>query len=99
MVGVAIESRQRSPKTEYLRAFGFLVTVHRLANWQIALTTPVMQAMAIAANVAMNLPDVDVTYDDVRKALSKLHEVLVKEVHPAHCSMLRAEWLENSGEK
>lgn len=68
MIGAAIESRQRSPKTEYLRAFGNLLTdVHRFA-----LTTQTMQAMAIVANVVINLPDVDVTYDDVRKALAKL---------------------------
>jgi hypothetical protein len=68
MIGAAIESRQKSPKTEYLRAFGNLLTnVHNFA-----LTTPIMQAMAIVANVAINLPDVDVTYDDVRKALAKL---------------------------
>jgi hypothetical protein len=64
MIGAAIESRQRSPKTEYLRAFGNLLTdVHG-----IALTTPIMQAMAITANVVINLPDVYVTYDDVRKS-------------------------------
>ncbi|MBK6744293.1 MAG: hypothetical protein IPG66_15535 [Hydrogenophilales bacterium] len=68
MIGAAIESRQRSAKTEYLRAFGNLLTdVHGFA-----LTTPIMQAMAIVANVVINLPDVDVTYDDVRKALAKL---------------------------
>ena len=68
MIGVAIESRQRSLKTEYLRAFGNLLTdVHGFA-----LTTPIMNAMAIVANVVINLPDVDVTYDDVRKALAKL---------------------------
>jgi len=79
MIGAAIESRQRSPKTEYLRAFGNLLTdVHRFA-----LTTQTMQAMAIVANVVINLPDVDVTYDDVRKALAKLG----------------GERLENSGEK
>jgi hypothetical protein len=79
MIGAAIESRQKSPKTEYLRAFGNLLTdVHNFA-----LTTPIMQAMAIVANVVINLPDVDVTYDDVRKALAKLG----------------GERLENSGEK
>jgi len=67
MIGAAIRSRQRSPKTEYLRAFGNLLTeVHKFA-----LTTPIMQAMAIVANVVINLPDVDVTYDDVRKVLAK----------------------------
>jgi hypothetical protein len=79
MIGAAIESRQRSPKTEYLRAFGNLLTdVHGFA-----VTTPTMQAMAIVANVVINLPDVDVTYDDVRKALAKLG----------------GERLENSGKK
>ncbi len=79
MIGAAIESRQKSPKTEYLRAFGNLLTdVHNFA-----LTTPIMQAMAIAANVVIDSPNVDVTYDDVRKALAKLH----------------GERLENSGEK
>ena len=65
MIGAAIESRQRSTKTEYLRAFGNLLTdVHGFA-----LTTPMMQAMAIVATVVINSPDVDVTYDDVRKRL------------------------------
>ena len=68
MIGAAIESRQRSAKTEYLRAFGNLLTdVHGFA-----LTTPIMQAMAFVANVVINTPDVDVTHDDVRKALAKL---------------------------
>lgn len=68
MIGAAIESRQRSPKTECLRAFGSLLTdVHGFT-----LTKPMMQAMVIVANVVINLPDVDVTYDDVRKALAKL---------------------------
>lgn len=68
MIGAAIQSRQRSPKTEYLRAFGNLLTdTHGLT-----LTTPILKAIAIVANVVINLPDVDVTYDDVRKALAKL---------------------------
>lgn len=79
MIGAAIQSRQRSPKTEYLRAFGnLLIDAHGFT-----LTTAIMQAMAIAANVVINLPGVDVTYDDVRKALAKLG----------------GERLENSGEK
>lgn len=68
VIGAAIESRQKSTKTEYLRAFGHLLTdVHGFT-----LTTAVMQAMAIVANVVINLPDVDVSYDDVRKAVPKL---------------------------
>lgn len=68
MIGAAIESRKRNQKTEYLRAFGALLTdAHGFA-----LTTPIMQAMAIVANVAINSPDVDVSHDDVRKALARL---------------------------
>ena len=65
MIGAAIESRQKSPKTEYVRAFGNLLTeVHKFE-----LTAPVQKAIAVVANVVINQPDVDVTYDDVRKAL------------------------------
>ncbi len=67
MIGAAIMSRKGTPTTAYLRAFGNLLTdVHG-----IAMTTPIMQAMAIVANVVLNLPDVDVTYDNVRKALKR----------------------------
>lgn len=65
MIGAAIESRQKSPKTEYVRAFGnLLAEVHKFE-----LTAPVQKAIAVVANVVINQPDVDVTYDDVRKAL------------------------------
>ena len=68
MIGAAIDSRKQNDKTEYLRAFGaLLIEEHRFI-----LTTDIKKAMAIAANVVINLPDIDVTYDDVRKALAKL---------------------------
>lgn len=67
MIGAAIDSRQHNPKTEYLRAFANLLTkVHN-----INLTTKVMHVMATVATVVINLPDVDVTFDDVRKVLAK----------------------------
>jgi hypothetical protein len=67
MVGAAIRSRQKSKKTEYLRAFGnLLAEVHGFD-----LTTPIMKAMAIVASVVLSPSDVDVTYDDVRKALAR----------------------------
>jgi hypothetical protein len=48
-----------------VRAFGNLLTeVHKFE-----LTAPVQKAIAVVANVVINQPDVDVTYDDVRKAL------------------------------
>ena len=68
MIGAAIVTRQRSAKTEYLRAFGNLLTdVHHIIP-----TTVVMKAMANVANVVIDMPNVDVIYDDVRKALAKL---------------------------
>lgn len=69
MIGAAIAKREKNIKTEYLRAFGNMLTdAHGFV-----LTTPIMQAMAIVANVVINLPDdVDVTYNDVRQALAKL---------------------------
>jgi hypothetical protein len=67
MIGAAIQSRQRNSKTEYLRAFGNLLTdVH-----EFTLTTAIRLAMAIVANVVINLRDVDVTSDDVRKTLAR----------------------------
>ncbi len=64
MIGDAIISRQRSIKTEYLRAFA-----NRLTNKQLTMSVIVMRAIAIVATVVINLPDIVVTYDDVRKAL------------------------------
>ncbi|WAR44285.1 hypothetical protein [Methylomonas rapida] len=68
VIGAAIDSRKQSLKAEYLRAFGNLLTEQH----GFMLTTDIMKAMAIAANVVINAPDIDTTYDDVRKALAKL---------------------------
>ena len=66
MIGAAIDSRQRSEKTEYLRAFAnLLIDVHH-----IDLTNTVMRAMAIVANVAINQPDIAVMLGDVRQTLA-----------------------------
>lgn len=64
-VAAAIDSRKANVRTDYVRAFAHLLTdVHHFT-----LTTAVRQAMAIVANVVLNLLNSDVTYDDVRKAL------------------------------
>lgn len=69
---VALASRQSSVKTEYLRAFGNLLgDVHRLD-----ITATVMRAMAVAANVVINDQEIDVSYDDVRKALLRTKDRL-----------------------
>jgi hypothetical protein len=67
-IGAAIDSRKKNEKTEYLRAFGELLTSQN----RFSLTPEIIKAMAITANVVINSPDVDVSYDDVRKALSAL---------------------------
>ncbi len=67
-VGTAVRTRQRSAKTEYLRAFGdLLMRVHHLTP-----TPTIRRAMAIVATVVINLPDVVVSDDDVRKAMPSL---------------------------
>ncbi|MDX7849660.1 hypothetical protein SJR91_19180 [Aeromonas caviae] len=65
VIEAATSSRQHSQKSEYLRAFGYLLA----KQYHFTLTKPLMQAMAIAANVVINSPDTIVTYDDVSKAL------------------------------
>ena len=65
VIGAAIGTRQRNIKTEYIRAFGQIVT----ESQELELGPIMMKAMASVANVVINLPEVDVTYDDVRKAL------------------------------
>ncbi|MEZ5494202.1 MAG: hypothetical protein R3E61_06340 [Pseudomonadales bacterium] len=66
-IDAAIQTRQRSIKTEYIRAFAKI-----MAEYQVSIsTTKIMKAMAMVANVVINRPDVDVSYDDVRKALQE----------------------------
>lgn len=67
VIGVAIESRQRNPKTEYIRAFSKLLT----DGYGFKLNQVVMKAMAVITNVVINQDVIGATYDDVRKALSK----------------------------
>jgi hypothetical protein len=70
LVRAAIETRQRSPKTEYLRAFcQCLREVHG-----IRLTRGVLRAVAAASTVVGSVddPEFSVTYDDVRKAVARL---------------------------
>ena len=65
MIEAAINSRQKNTKTEYLRAFGY--SWHTVKNNE--LTPSIMHAIAITADVVLNLPDCSVTYDDARKTL------------------------------
>jgi hypothetical protein len=63
----ATETRQRNIKTDYLRGFG-----HLLIRRGLELTPPIMRAMAITTTVVINDPEIDATYDDVRKVLATL---------------------------
>ncbi len=61
----AIMSRQRNPKTEYIRGYADL-----LRKGGVNLSSNILKAIAITATVVINNPDLIVTYDDVRKALA-----------------------------
>jgi hypothetical protein len=67
MIGAAIKKRQSNPSTEYIRAFAHLLfDEYRFQN-----STALMNAMAMVATVVINDPQVDVSYDDVRKSILK----------------------------
>ncbi|TSE29334.1 hypothetical protein LCC91_05380 [Tepidimonas taiwanensis] len=69
MVGAAVASRKHSPKVEYLRAF---LHVLREVHGIEANTPQAQRAVAIVADVVLDDPDLEVTYDDVRKAQIRL---------------------------
>lgn len=68
MIGAAINTRQSNPATEYIRAFAHLLT----DTHGFTLTAPMMKAMAVIATVVIGEDDTDITYDNVRKIVSKL---------------------------
>ena len=71
LIANAIASRKNNSKAEYLRAFVYLMFEEhswRAGAYNIAPTPAVKNAMAIAANVAINQSHIDASPDDVRKA-------------------------------
>ncbi|MBU2987259.1 hypothetical protein KO528_17980 [Saccharophagus degradans] len=75
--GAALSARKDNTKTQYLRAFGFCLRENGFER-----SKELYKAIAIIANIVLNsgantpdisscIDDFDVTYDDVRKALSK----------------------------
>jgi hypothetical protein len=67
-IGAALESQKKNSKTEFLRAFGKLLKdAHGFEP-----TAPTVKAMAIVANVVINRPEIDVSYDDVQKVLARI---------------------------
>ena len=72
LIANAIASRKNNSKAEYLRAFVYLTFEEhngRAGTYDIVPTPAVKNAMAIAANVAFNQSNNDISPDDVRKAL------------------------------
>lgn len=63
VIGAAIEKRQNNQKTDYLRGFGKSLT----EDHGFSLSPSVKKAMAVIATVVLDSPEIDVTYDDVRK--------------------------------
>ena len=66
MIGAAVSNRQANAKTEYIRAFAAA-----LRKREIVISANVQKAMAIAANVALNDENVDVSFKDVKQALAQ----------------------------
>lgn len=71
VVGAAIASRKSNPVTAYLRAFARLIG----ENLRLDLAGPVVAAMAGTANVVLNDPDMDVSADAVRMALTRARTI------------------------
>jgi hypothetical protein len=70
VVRAAIAKRESNPKTEFLRAFS-----HLLKEGHEILIGPIeMNAMALIANVVINLPHIDVSYDDVAKTINNFEK-------------------------
>ena len=68
LVGAALKSRQRNAKTAYLRAF--IAAAHERGF--DARRQHVAAAMAVAAAVVLNDPNLVVSRDDIRKAVKQL---------------------------
>ncbi len=62
--GAAIERRGHNPKTEFIRAFGYM-----LDKAGIPATPPVMNAMACMTTIAIDDGDTIASYGDVKQAL------------------------------
>jgi hypothetical protein len=67
-IGAALVSQKRNPKYEYLRAFGTLLRDEH----GIALTSSILNAMAVTSTVVLNDDSTIVDYEDVRKAVASL---------------------------
>jgi hypothetical protein len=65
MIGAAVQSRQHSQKTEYIRALWFLLS----DSHKFLLTLQIRKAICLVANVVLDSPEIEVTLDDVNKAL------------------------------
>lgn len=65
-INAALQKRQNSKKSAYLRAFAAL-----LEEAHIDMTSTVMKAMAVTANVVFDDPEFDACEDDVRKAIRR----------------------------
>jgi cell division protein FtsB len=67
-IAAAISSHKGTAHTQYLRAFADLL----INTYHFEISAPILNAMAIMATVAFDDPDVDISYDDVRKAIAKM---------------------------
>jgi hypothetical protein len=70
LIGAALNTRQGSPKTGYIRAFAHLLNENGISR-----TPPFMRAMAKTATLVLTPKDIIVSYDDVRKALKQTNRI------------------------
>ena len=65
VVGAALSSQKSVPKTQFIRAIGYLLS----EEYGVDLSTNIYKAIAITTMVVLNNPEMDVSYDDVRKVI------------------------------
>ena len=69
LIGAAIVHRQRNPKMEYLRAFGYSLRAE-----DFPITENVMMAMAIVTKAVLHPKKIKVDYRDVKRAMDYLEK-------------------------
>jgi hypothetical protein len=68
-VQAALQKRESNPNTEFLRAFCFELREVKL----LSVDPKIVNSIANISNVILNFPDLEITYDDVKKTIRKMN--------------------------
>ena len=68
-ITAATSSRKRTVHVDYIRGF-----VALLLQYEVKITKPIMQAMAITANVVIDNPEIDVDYREVKRLVDSMKD-------------------------